>query len=378
MIEPVGAHGGMDYYDTGLCDGLALANIKPILYTSKPILLKMNEIVDVRLFYTAVFGDSPVAFRGALYLWATMRSLFHAKLNGAKVCHLHFFHVGILELFNVIVARMLGLKIVITVHDVQSFVEELSWPFFANFSYFIAHHLVVHNKSSKDELIHVYNVMSNKVSVIMSGNYSHVVRPLPDRNETCVRFGVPAAAKVILFFGQIKKVKGLDILIKAFGIMHEVLPDTHLIIAGRPWKEDLDIYKDMIDDNENRQYVHPFFQFIPDSELPSFFSVADIIVLPYRRIYQSAVILMAMSYGKAVLASDLEAMKEIIKDEDNGYLFLSEDAQALAKKMIKVLSDESGLRLVAKRGLEFVEKEYSWEQVGRETSICYQKVVNGL
>lgn len=378
IIEPVGAHGGMDYYDIGLCEGLVFADITPILYTSEPIHLNMEYPISIKVFYKNIFGNAPAWIRGFYYLLGSLRSLLHAKINGAEICHLHFFHIGLLEFINLILARMLGAKVIITAHDVQSFVNDLSIPVLAKAAYRLAHHIIVHNRASQTELMKVYGLPSKKVSVISSGNYLYAVGSLPSQIEARKQLNLPSDTKVVLFFGQIKKVKGLDILIRAFEIVRKTLPNTYLVIAGRPWKDDLSVYTKMITDLGISQYIRPFFKFIPDNDMPTFFSAADLIVLPYRKIYQSAVLLMAMSYGKAALVSDLDAMKEIIKDGETGYLFPSEDVSALAKKITEILSNQEDLQSVAAQGLEFIRKEYSWKKVGSITSSCYRALLRSI
>jgi len=177
------------------------------------------------------------------------------------------------------------------------------------------------------------------------------------------------------FFGQIKDVKGLDVLIKAIPEVAQEVPEVTLIIAGRPWKNDFSFYERLIDNLgiRNRCVLH--IRYIRNDELARYFSAAEVVVLPYRRIYQSAFILMAMSYGKAVVVSDLPAMTEMITDGQNGYVFAQGSEDALSKELMRVLQDDQERESVATRALAYIRQNNGWEQIGQKTAELYRSVL---
>ena len=83
---------------------------------------------------------------------------------------------------------------------------------------------------------------------------------------------------------------------------------------------------------------------------------SDLVVLPYKRIYQSGVLMMSLSYEKAVLVSDLEPLTDLIKDNDTGFVFKSEDNYSLSSKLNNILSDKDNLENIRKKGLELIKK----------------------
>ena len=107
IVEPVGGHGGMDYYDFGLCEGLAGAGVEATLYTCDETSWR-SEAFRVEIPYRGVFGAAPAWLRGVRHLRGTVRALAGARLGGARISHFHFFHVGPLELFGVMLARSLS------------------------------------------------------------------------------------------------------------------------------------------------------------------------------------------------------------------------------------------------------------------------------
>jgi D-inositol-3-phosphate glycosyltransferase len=375
VIEPVGGHGGMDYYDFGLCEGLSEAGVKVALYTCDETPSKTATGYEVLLPYRKIYGEDPAWRRGVRYIRGSIRALWSAKLRGVRIAHLHFFHVGPLELFNVLGAKLLGFRVVVTAHDVQSFVERLAVPWMVEKAYRLSDRVIAQSEISKRELMTVLRVPEAKIALIPHGNYIRLIDAMPPREEARARLGLPAEAKVLLFFGQIKEVKGLDILLQAMPRLIRKHPNTILLVAGKVWKDDFQRYQEQIDALGISDNCEMHIRFIPDPEVADYYAAADVVVLPYRRIYQSGVLLMAMSYGKPVMVSDIEGMTEVVADGTNGYVFPAGDAEALADRLAEVLSNPEGLRLVGEKALAHMQEHRDWNEIGRMTAACYRALL---
>jgi len=97
------------------------------------------------------------------------------------------------------------------------------------------------------------------------------------------------------------------------------------------------------------------------------FALASIIILPYKRSYQSGVLLMAMSNGLPVLVSDIDPMKEIIEHMKNGLIFKSENELDLAKKIDLFFGDLcENYNLLSSNAFDTIKDHYSWEKIGKE------------
>lgn len=377
MVEPVGGHGGMDYYDFGLCEGLAGAGMEVTLYTCDETTPTDSTTYEVRLSYRGIYGEAPAWQRGLRYIVGSFRTLFGAKLDKARIAHFHFFHVGPLELFSVLLAKLLRLKVVVTAHDVQSFVERLSIPWMARRTYGAADRIIAQSGVSRRELQTVLDVPEEKVDTIPHGNYLGSTGEVPPQMEARARLGVPEDSRVLLFFGQIKEVKGLDVLLRAMPRLVGKHPETLLLVAGKVWKDDFGRYQKQIEESGIGGNCFLHVRYIPDSEVANYYAAADMVVLPYRRIYQSGVLLMAMSYAKPVIVSDIEGMIEVISDGANGYVFPDGNAEALAEKLGEVISDPEKLRLVGERALSYVRENNDWGRIGAMTADCYRVALRG-
>lgn len=373
-VEPVGGHGGMDYYDIGLCAALGNEGVDVTLYTCDETAVNPHHPFKITYTYQSIYGSDPAWQRGLRYVRGTLKTLYQAKTNHTQISHFHFFHIGPLEFCNIFLAWLIGLKIIITAHDIESFVTQLSSPTLTRWVYRLATHIITHNTLSKQQLATIAQIPQRKITVIPHGNYLHALQPLPTQQAARAKLNLPQDANVLLFFGQIKEVKGLDILLKAMPALLQQMPNTYLVIAGRVWKDDFAKYQHIIQQNQMEQHCRTYIRYIANEEVATFYAAADLIVLPYRKIYQSGVLLMAMSYGKPVLASDLMAMQQIITHNQTGFLFPDGDVVALSDMLAQLLCHKEHLHQVALSGLEYIQKEHNWDKIGQQTIVCYKQM----
>ena len=149
--------------------------------------------------------------------------------------------------------------------------------------------------------------------VLLHPAYSHFGEGM-SREEAERRLGIPTGKKNLLFFGLIRKYKGLDILIEAFGQLPQ---DYRLIIAGEPYGS-FDEYQQLIDSSPARDRISLFNRYIPDSEVPAFFSAAHACVLPYRSATQSGVGALALQFGTPMIVTDTGALRASIEGRGVG------------------------------------------------------------
>jgi glycosyltransferase involved in cell wall biosynthesis len=377
VVEPVGGHGGMNVYDSGLCRGLLSAGTQVSLYTC-------DETVDPEIQglhfctpYKKIFGRGNRWIRALRYLIGTLSMAWSAVKSGETIIHFHVYEGAAPELYNILLAKLFGRSVVLTVHDVESMAQ----PAAASHGrirkiYRLADRFIVHNQISRRELIERLGVDGMKITVIPIGNYLEMTSNVPSSTEARRALGIGETKKVILFFGQIKEVKGLDLLIEALSKVAIEVPEALLVIAGRPWRTDFSRYAMLIDSMGVRDRCLVHLEYVPDDRVSQYYAAADVVVLPYRRIYQSGVILLAMGYGKAVIASDLPGMSEIIVDGNNGYLFSEGSKDALSKTLVSVLQSDREREEVGKRALKYVQQNHDWNQIGAKTNQLYQELLS--
>ena len=171
---------------------------------------------------------------------------------------------------------------------------------------------------------------------------------------------------------MIKKVKGLDVLLLSLKKVFENNPDIVLLIAGKPWEDDFSIYQEIIEKNNLNGNIISHIKFIAHKDVEHYYCASDLVVLPYKKIYQSGVLMMTLSYQRPVLVSDLPPLKEVITDNENGFLFESENVSDLSEKIKAILRDKENLERVRENGCRLIKERFCWDEIGRLTKNAYQ------
>ena len=162
--------------------------------------------------------------------------------------------------------------------------------------------------------------------------------------------------KEILFVGFPFKLKGLDILIKAFKQISPEFPEWRLKILG--WYPDMAELRTHMDGHPNI-FHHPPVVY---SDMPQHIGSCSIMVLPSRSEAMGRVLVEAMAAGKPRIGANVEGIPTVIDDNVDGLLFRPEDADDLAEKM-RLLMGDAGLRKrLGEAGCIRAQQEFSKEQ----------------
>jgi len=148
-----------------------------------------------------------------------------------------------------------------------------------------------------------------------------------------------------------------------------------LLIAGRVWKSDFSRYAELIELHALAPHCTLHIRYIEDAEAAYFYLCADLVVLPYLRIYQSGVVLEAMSHGSPVLVSDIPGMLEVIDDERTGFVFKSGDPAHLSQRIAEAFTVPGHSTQVARAGLRAVQERNDWSRLGEQSVACYRRAL---
>ena len=177
------------------------------------------------------------------------------------------------------------------------------------------------------------------------------------KKEAKALLNLPENKKVILFFGLVRKYKGLDLLLEALAkvkIQHDLL----LLVAGE-FYEAIDEYKQLAERLDLTERIIWHDRFIPNDMVRYYFSASNLLVLPYRTATQSGVTQVAFHFETPVLITNVGGLSEIIMDGING-LVAEPGVDDLAKKLEYYFAEdlENDLRL----GMKKEKIKYSWEK----------------
>lgn len=371
VIEPVGGHAGMNHYDIELARGLHHCGVHIRLYTCDETTEVDEPGITILKPFKRLYGHGFKMARGIKFLGGLGWAACDARRFRVKVAHLHYFQYGLRELACCIVLKALGIKVVATAHDIKPFSQPEGLSMFKTVVR-LTDQVIVHNKFSARMLCREagFDAVMPPVSVVPMGNFLASATPI-ERSEARSILSLSDTEPVVLFFGQLKPEKGLDDLLKAFATHKREGGKGFLLVAGRTMAYAREDYVRLAEELCLSKDVRFDLRYIPDEEVSAYYSAADLVVLPYKEIYQSAVLLMAMSYGRAVLGSDLPAMREVIKAGETGLMFKSGDLTSLVNALASALQDRKFLDELGRNALIEMQQHYNWNDFGARTLDIY-------
>ncbi|OEU49492.1 MAG: hypothetical protein BA861_06990 [Desulfobacterales bacterium S3730MH5] len=271
--------------------------------------------------------------------------------------------------------RINNAKLVLTVHDVMPhkfYTRRFGRLELAMLQYMYdkADRLIVHAETNKQQLLENFSVDKHKVVVIPHGEYS-LSRMSQEISESQARsiLDLDDNQKVILFFGYIRKTKGIDILLKAFDRVAERFPGAVLVISGSVIQgESFSEYGQIMCQMKYKSRVKCLIEYIEHQDIPVFFRPADIVVLPYLQFHsQSGVLHLAQGFGKAVIVTNVGGLPEVVEDQTTGLIVPPGDVDRLAWAMTYLLENEELRTEMGRRAKKMAMERFSWNAIAKAT-----------
>lgn len=193
----------------------------------------------------------------------------------------------------------------------------------------------------------VYNIFGDKVEKTKAKDFIQKEYDIDLQNE-----------KVILFFGYIRKYKGLNYLIDA---MPEILKKVKLklLVVGEYYGDE-EKYRAQIRDLGLENDIKVVSDFVPDANVKYFFSASDVVVLPYSDATQSGIIQIAYHYDKPVIATDVGGLAEVVRTNETGLIIEPKSPGAIAKAVIDFYEKDLEEKFTLNAKEE--KKKYTWEK----------------
>jgi D-inositol-3-phosphate glycosyltransferase len=195
---------------------------------------------------------------------------------------------------------------------------------------------------------------------------------LVSREEALSALHLDSEYRYLLFFGFIRAYKGLDLLIKAFADKRLRKKKLKLIVAGEFYEDD-NPYRQLIKlyDLENDVIIHDHF--ISDNKVSLYFSIADLVVQPYKSATQSGVTQIAFHYEKPMLVTDVGGLREIVADGVCGYVVepLPED---IAEAVIDYFENEREKQFT--EGVRKEKAKFSWDKMTASIIEVYSQCIS--
>jgi glycosyltransferase involved in cell wall biosynthesis len=377
--------GGDDYYELCLLSGLLSSGLQvdylagdsvkdaPILQHDRVTFYNLRGSVDPGV---------PITEKILRVLKYYGKLLRYAAATDAKVFHILWLNrfIYLDRTLLTLYYKSLGKRLVFTAHNVNAGsrdgTDSLLNRLTLRFMYRRLDHIIVHTEKMKQQLLEEFGVRESNVTVLPCGINDMVSATDMTRAEARSRIGLKESEKVALFFGVITPYKGLEVLLGAMAGLESGHDPVKLIITGKvdrgceAYGNELRV---LIEEQGLQDRVVDRIGFIPDSDVEIYFKAADLLVLPYRYIYQSGVLFLALRFGLPVIASDVGSLRDYVTQDRTGFVFRPGDADDLARTIGRYFDSTlyQDLERTREEIIRYAKREYSWDAIGRKTAAVY-------
>lgn len=236
------------------------------------------------------------------------------------------------------------------------------------------------------ELVDLYGADQAKLHIIPCGVDLNVFRPMR-QSDAREALGRDQCERIVLFVGRIEQIKGIDVLLRALGLLFfrhpELRNDLCLLVVGgaldpnddSPEIEKIEELQRLVHQHRMEANVS-FVGSMDQQRLALFYAAADVCAVPSLTESFGLVALESMACGTPVVGTRVGGLQTLIEHGESGLLVPAGDYQALAESIAKVLTDHR-MRMHLAHGARDRAEHYSWRSVGDRVEALYAKILAG-
>ena len=306
----------------------------------------------------------------------------NSTFKNADIVHIHWmdpfykgknfftkFFYGIKVVFDLLLVRASGRRLVWTLHNYGLHDDQFAkltnslMRIWAK----IFHLILIMNRCDQELVCRLYSIPESKIGVVPHGTYDGCYGTLISSNEAREKLKISSIGNIFLFLGMIKPYKGLDDLLKAWQKHVESNSADSLIIAGKimdvSYEQEL---TQLISATKNVLFHN---KFIKDDEIHLYYSAADVVVLPFKKITNSGSLLLALTYDCPVIAPNFPVVEEILGAKSKT-MYDKSDSEGLHKALGAFNSKSYDSENESK---EFHDK-YNWQVISKSLLNYYKSL----
>ncbi len=358
IIDFIGQKGGNHYYSIALANELSKMQVQvSILSNFYSDLLEVPNVIIKKTFNPKLNKTVLGSIKLTL---GVIKSVWFCKRKNIKWVFFHLFDDGLINRAVLLVFKLFGLKIIGVFHDVFH-LEQGASKGHLNQIVKTLNSIIVHSEKAKIQIDEVAKGYEKRIFKTQHGN--HIMFIDSQTNQGQIETVAP---KTLLFFGQIKPSKGLADLIEA--MVH--LNEYNLVVAGKPWNDEPDKYIKLAQELGVAARCKFYFRYINDNERDYLFKNCHLIVLPYKYVYQSGVLLMSLSYGLPAVVRDINEFRAYTNSECSIFF---KNQEELVDLVLQMDSNSHKREMLSANCKSHASKFYSWHSTAQLVSNIISK-----
>ena len=356
---PPFAGGGVARYSKDIYEGLKKTNNNPVLITCSPKKSYKFKDKNIYCLYNRFYYNKALK-----YIWFNIISLgLKKKVFETKKCSLIHslsscqsdvgfsrlitknFFISILNTFSQVTKSNVGIS------KKDKFFRLIFNTFMKLNEHLISKiskRVITISEGTKNAIIKDYNISNNKIKVIpLFINKKHFYSSQKKHHHE---------KDYIMTVGRLVPRKGFEYLIESFNQVSKIDNKIKLIIVGDSGDKDYEtlLVKKIEEYKLNNRVV--IRKNVSDSELSELYKYSRFFVFTSQVEGFGLVLLDSMSFGKPIIAFNIPAVKELIKDNYNGYLVPNKNVDLLAKRILSLNKDEDNIKELGSNSLKFSER----------------------
>lgn len=313
-------------------------------------------------------------------------NILYLRFNGFRIFHLHFLynfssyskHKWVKDIslyfyfffiiFFVTYIRLLGYKLVWTMHEIKPHDKQtINDIFISKYIVKLSNRVIIHSKMTLEKFKE-NNININNVSIIPIGNYNNYYKNKITKERARKILNLNNTDFIFLFFGLVKKYKGIEDLVTAFEKL-KFNNKVKLLIVGQ-------IYDEAVKNNILRAVIKnkniiPVMEFIKDEDIQIYLKACDIVTLPYRKITTSSSTLLSFAFQKPIIFPIVGDLAEL--PENIGYKYKVNDLHDLANVMKQAYTNRNKLPELGKNAYKY-SKKFDWSKISAITYELYKSL----
>ncbi|ASC71571.1 Glycosyltransferase type 1 [Halomicronema hongdechloris C2206] len=327
--------------------------------------VEVTEYQQYRRFITTVLKDKKPH---VVHIHSTIFNLF-----GNKDSQLLKW-IRILQFVSqVILLRLLGVKTIWTIHEWadkhnRGNRDLSTWQYALLGQVF--HSIIVHCKSTGNEVVKSLGIQNqSKLIVIPHGNFIDFYENTVDQIIAREKLGVPLNHTVFLFFGAISYHKGIIETLDAFNVVSEQKSEVSLLVAGKISHLEVNLEDNIHKRIINNKNIHLFPGKVSDEDVQLYMNACDCVVTPYRSFTTSGVALLAMSFGKAIIAPKRGFFSDSLSKE-GAFLYDPFSNNSLIESFELAVENKNNLAKMGQHNL-LIAKKLNWKTIADQSLEIY-------
>lgn len=376
LVDPI-SYTGMAYYDAALADGLTRLGARvTVVGSDRWMLPGLNRTWHIRSVFRGTSGAHVRATKGLQYLRALLRLVLQARRLRPDIIHWQYLELPLLDVATIWVLRRLGIRLVYTAHELMPWNARPYHRQVLAAIYRIVDLVVVHAAAEAQELDDVWHVPVSRIAVTGHGDYAMFATPGAPQAEARARLNLTPERPIALFFGSLRRSKGLMFLLMAWEAVIREVPEALLVVAGRPYKRsDEEAIRKAADAAGITANVDFRFGEIPPARANDYYRAADVVALPYQQITTSGVLRYAYSSGRTVVATALGEHVQWVVPGKTGWLATVDSAESMAQSLVEALRDRAQCAELGSNALKLASEYFRWSDIAGAMLQAYETIL---